>query len=77
MDKKILTVVSTFLDKGCRVSDSELSDELDIPQSSVSRYLTGKRTVELIGIKNFAYIKKEREKNKILARKKGGLNRNG
>lgn len=72
LDEKILKTVKTFLDYKCRISDQELGKVLSIPSSTVGRYLTSDRTKFLIGIDNYAYIKKERNKNKILGRKKGG-----
>ena len=71
-DKKILYIVSLFLEKGCRISDEELGKLSGIPSSTVGRYLTSNRTRELIGIDNYAFIKKERNINKLLGRKKGG-----
>lgn len=76
-DKKILYVISLFLEKGCRISDEELGKLSGIPSSTVGRYLTSKRTRELIGIDNYAFIKKERNVNKLLGRKKGGSRRHG
>lgn len=71
-DEKILKTVQTFLDYHCRVSDQELSKILNFPASTIGRYLTSQRTKELIGVDNFAYIKKERTTNKLIGRKKGG-----
>lgn len=76
IDKKILKTVKTFLDYKCRISDKELGKVLSIPPSTVGRYLTGNRTRALIGIDNYAYIKKERNINKLLGRKKGGSKKN-
>ena len=73
-DEKILFVVNAFLDNGCRVSDQELSKITGISSSSIGRYLTSTRTRELIGDDNFAFIKVQRNKNKIMGRKKGGKN---
>lgn len=77
LDKKILYIVSLFLENGCRISDGELSKLSGIPSSTVGRYLTSSRTRELIGIDNYAFIKKERRTNKLLGRKKGGSKRHG
>lgn len=71
-DTKLLAVVSLFLESNCRISDFEIGKKLGIPSSSVGRYLTCDRTRELIGIDNFAFIKRERNVNKLLGRKKGG-----
>lgn len=71
-DEKILRTVQFFLEHHCRISDHELSKILNLPASTIGRYLTSKRTKELIGIDNFAYIKRERTINKLLGRKKGG-----
>ncbi len=76
-DKKILYIVSLFLEKGCRISDEELGKLSGIPSSTVGRYLTSNRTRELIGIDNYAFIKKERNINKLLGRKKGGSKKHG
>lgn len=73
-DEKILFVVNAFLDNGCRVSDQELSEITGISSSSIGRYLTSTRTRELIGDDNFAFIKLQRNKNKLIGRKKGGKN---
>lgn len=71
-DEKILLVVKTFIDNNCRITDKELSLKLNIPTSTVGRCLNSTRTKELIGIDNFAYIKRERLKNKSLGQIKGG-----
>jgi DNA-binding transcriptional regulator LsrR (DeoR family) len=73
-DQKILLVINKFLDYNCTLSDKELSFMLNIPKSSVGRYLTSERTKELIGIDNYAYIKKCRKDNKKLGNIKGGKN---
>lgn len=71
-DKKILLVVSAFLDQGCRISDNSLSEITGISSSSIGRYLTSDRTRQLIGDDNFAFIKLQRKKNKLIGRQKGG-----
>lgn len=71
-DEKILKTVQTFLDYHCRISDQELSSHLNLPASTIGRYLTSERTKQLIGVDNFAYIKRERTINKLIGRKKGG-----
>ncbi len=72
VDGKILLVVNKFLDYNSTLTDMELSEMLNIPKSSVTRYLTSKRTRELIGDDNFAYIKEARRVNRRLGNKKGG-----
>ncbi len=74
-DIKILAAVNIFVENGCRMSDEEIGKSLGLPSSSVGRYLTSERTKELIGINNYAFIKRERNKNRILGRKKGGSHR--
>ena len=74
-DAKILSAVNVFVESGCRISDEEVGKALGLPSSSVGRYLTSERTKELIGVNNYAFIKKERNKNKLLGRKKGGAHR--
>ena len=71
-DSKILVVVNKFLDYNGLLSDNELSSLLSIPSTSVGRYLTSKRTRELIGDDNFAFIKKCRIDNKRKGNSKGG-----
>jgi len=71
-DSKILLVVNKFLDYNGLLSDNELSSLLSIPSTSVGRYLTSKRTRELIGDDNFAFIKKCRIDNKRKGNSKGG-----
>ena len=70
-DRKILYVVNSFLDNDCKISDIELSRKLNIPSSTIGRYLTCTRTRELIGIKNYTYIKKMRDINKKESTKAG------
>ena len=74
-DKKILLVVNTFLEHNCRITDEDMSNLLNIPRSTIGRYMIGERTKKLIGIDNYAYIKRERMVNKLLGRKKGGSKR--
>lgn len=71
-DKNILRTVQTFLEYNCRISDEKLSEITKIPRSTIGRYLSSERTKELIGIDNFAYIKRERNVNKRLGCQKGG-----
>ena len=71
-DSKILLVVNKFLDYNGLLSDNELSSLLSIQSTSVGRYLTSKRTRELIGDDNFAFIKKCRIDNKRKGNSKGG-----
>lgn len=75
-DERILKTVQTFLEYHCRISDQELSKILNFPASTIGRYLTSSRTKELIGVDNFAYIKKERTTNKLIGRKRGGSKKN-
>lgn len=72
IDEKILKVVRTFLEYDCRITDSQLSEILNISSSTIGRYLTGNRTRTLIGVDNFAYIKRERKRNQEMGRRKGG-----
>lgn len=71
-DEKILLTVTEFLNYGCRISDHKLSTITNISSSSIGRYLTSNRTRELIGDDNFAFIKLQRTKNKLIGRQKGG-----
>lgn len=71
-DEKILLVINKFLDYNGTLTDQELSSMLNLPKSSVGRYLTSKRTRDLIGDDNFAFIKKCRIDNKRLGNAKGG-----
>ena len=65
VDAKILKTVQVFLDYHCRISDQRLGEVLQIPKSTVGRYLTSERTKQLIGIDNYAYIRKERDVNQL------------
>lgn len=72
IDERILEVVRTFLEHDCRITDQELGVLLQISSSTIGRYLTSERTRFLIGVDNFAYLKRERKRNQEIGRRKGG-----
>ncbi len=70
MKRKILKLSILFIETN--KSDKDLAKETGIPASSVGRYLTCSLAKEVLGENTFDYIKKKREENKSLGRKKGG-----